>query len=116
MPRKASGLAADALAWNANTGASAVNLALILGAKRVFLLGFDMHLSNERQNWHENLLNKPDKAVYQKFIEGFGRLSKSLNKVFPGREIVNVTDNSSMNCFPKVNCKQFWDERKKVSV
>lgn len=112
LPRKAHGLGTDALAWNANTGASAVNLALILGAKRIFLLGFDMHLSNGHQNYHENLLNEPDKMVYRKFMEGFERLRKNLNRVFPGREIINVTDNSSMNCFPKIACERFWNERK----
>jgi len=112
LPRKPHGLWTNALAWNTNTGAAAINLALILGAKRVILLGFDMHLSNGRQNWHENLLNAPDKAVYKKFIEGFERLAKDLDRVFPGREIINVTDDSSLDYFPKIACDKFWNERK----
>lgn len=112
LPRKANGLATDALAWNTNTGAAAVNLALILGAKRVILLGFDMHLSNDKQNWHVNYVNAPDGKVYKKFIKGFERLSRDLNRVFPGREIINVNDDSRLNCFPKIECDKFWKERK----
>ncbi len=113
LPRKVNGLATDALAWNTSTGAVAVNLALILGAKRTILLGFDMCLSNGRQNWHENLLNQPDAKVYKKFVEGFGKLAKDLGRVFPGREIINVTDDSRLDCFPKVGCDTFWNERKR---
>jgi len=112
MPRKGKGLSVLALGWNKNTGAAAVNLALILGAQRIFLLGFDMHLSKDgRSNWHNNLVNKPNKAVYEKFIEGFTRVSIDLKKLFPGREVINVTDNSDLDVFPKIGREQFWKER-----
>lgn len=117
MPRKPKGLYADALGWNSSTGATAVNLALILGAQRVYLLGFDMHLSKDgRPNWHKNLISRPSKSVYEEFIEGFTRVSIDLKKKFSGREIINVTDNSDLDVFPKVGCKQFWEERAKVLV
>ena len=113
MPRKGKGLGATALGWNKNTGAAAVNLALILGAQRIFLLGFDMHLSKDgRSNWHNNLLGKPNKAVYEKFIEGFTKVSIDLKKLFPGREVINITDNSDLDIFPKVGCEEFWKGRK----
>lgn len=114
MRRKTRGLHVDALGWNFNTGAAAINLALILGAKRVFLLGFDMHLSRDgKNNWHEESRTKPDAGVFGKFVEGFTRLSTDLDKVFPGREVINITDDSDLNVFPKISCKQFWNERKK---
>ncbi len=112
MGREQRGLSHTALGWNNNTGAGAVNLALLLGAKKVFLLGFDMHLSkNGKPNWHNQLLDKPNKNVYLKFIKGFGRLAKDLPEKFPGSEIFNVTDDSSLNLFPKIGVKKFWDER-----
>lgn len=114
MGRHARGLSADALGWNKNTGSGAVNLALLLGAKRVFLLGFDMHLSrNGKSNWHANNLDKPNKNVYLGFIRGFERLARDLPVKFPGREITNITDNSSLNMFPKIGVKEFWSERAK---
>ena len=112
LHRKPSGLATDALAWNKNTGSQAINLALILGAKRVCLLGFDMFLSNDEANWHQNSINKPDPTVYKSFIKGLGNLAKNLDNVFPGREIVNVTDDSRLDMFPKIGCDIFWKGRK----
>jgi len=112
MPRKGSGLHEDALGWNANTGAEAINLALLLGAKRIFLLGFDMHLSKDgKSNWHRNRLDKPNENIYSKFLRGFVALSKDLPKKFPGVEIINVTDDSGLNLFPKIGIEEFWKER-----
>lgn len=38
-----------------NSGSSSINLALLLGARRVYLLGFDMKQSGDRKNnWHQN--------------------------------------------------------------
>lgn len=117
LPRAVRGLHRTALGWNENTGASAINLALILGAKRIFLLGYDMHLSNDgKPNWHNRIIEKPNEATYEKFLKGFSNLKRELPAKFPGKEIINVTDNSDLNCFPKVNCKQFWNERTKVSA
>jgi len=112
MSRRAFGLYENALGWNGNTGAAAVNLALLLGAKRIFLLGFDMHLSKDNKpNWHQNRLNKPNKNIYSKFLKGFGKLVTDLKK-FPDVEIINVTDDSSLNLFPKIGVIEFWKGRK----
>jgi len=117
MIRRGSGLYKDSLGWNGNTGATAVNLALLLGAKRIFLLGFDMHLSkNKKANWHENRLNKPNASIYDKFLRGFGKLAIDLKKKFPDVEIINITDDSSLNLFPKIGVDKFWKERKRNEI
>ena len=60
-PRKSKGLSDRAIAWNDNTGAAAVNLALLLGAKRIFLLGFDMRASERgKTNWCDESKNIRD--------------------------------------------------------
>ena len=107
MNRNGRGLQRDALGWNKNTGAGAVNLALLLGAKRVFLLGFDMHLTGGRSNWHDNNLDKPNEAVYPRFLKGFERMQKDMGK-FLGSEIFNITDDSSLDIFPKIGVNEFW--------
>ena len=113
LQRKSTGLSRSKLAWNKNTGASAVNLALILGARRVFLLGFDMHLSKDgKANWHSQLNKRSNKNVYADFLEGFMHLSIALKSSVFNCEIINVTDNSDLDLFPKVACDTFWDERK----
>lgn len=112
MPREFFGLHEDALGWNNNTGALAINLAVLLGAKRIFLLGFDMHLSRDgRPNWHDSRLEKPNASIYSKFLEGFKKLAADLKKKFPNVEVVNITDKSSLNSFPKIGVKEFWKGR-----
>ena len=108
MPR---GLHLNALGWGKNTGIGAVNLALLLGAKRVFLLGFDMHLTNGKANWHQNTLVKPDKKTYPVFIKGFAQVARDLKSKFPGREIFNITNDSSLDMFPKIGVNAFWSNR-----
>ncbi len=113
MPRKPKGLYTNALAWNDSTGATAVNLALILGAKRIFLLGFDMHVSERgRVNWHDEPKTKTGKRAFEKFLIGFTQLNVSLKKNFSGREIINVTDDSDLDLFLKISVNKFWTERK----
>ncbi len=117
MGRRQRGFHQDVLGWGKNTGLGAVNLALLLGAKKIFLLGFDMHLSKDgKPNWHNQLLDKPNKNVYPGFIKGFQRTVKDLEIKFPGKEIINITDDSDLNVFPKIGIKKFWSERVKQKV
>ena len=117
MMRIGKGLSHKALGHNLNTGSDAINLALILGAKRVFLLCFDMHLSKEgRPNWHKRTITPPNAKAYVKFIKGFESVAADLKEKFPDRQIINITDDSSLNMFPKIGCKKFWEERKKSSI
>jgi len=109
--RKGIGLHQNAVGWNKNTGAAAVNLAMLLGAKTIFLLGFDMQLSKDgKSNWHENEVSKPNPKIYDKFITGFDHVNNGLSK-FPGVEVVNITDNSRLEFFPKIGVNEFWSRR-----
>ena len=111
--RKERGLHFDALGWNGNTGASAINLALLLGAKRVFLLGFDMHLSSiGRPNWHDDIIDKPNENCYVRFLSKFKRVEVDLKKKFPNREVINISDSSGLDLFPIVGVDEFWKNRK----
>lgn len=112
MRRETKGLHNGSLGWNNNTGASAVNLAVILGAAKIHLLGFDMKLSTSgKANWHANTLMKPNADVFKGFLEGFKCVAKNMEKKYPEVEVVNVTDDSDLNEFPKIGVKEFWDSR-----
>jgi len=116
LPREQSGLHKNALGWGGNTGCAAVNLALILGAKRVVLLGFDMKLKGFKANWHPNHLNKPNPDAYQRFKRGFEAIKKDLPKVFPGSEIVNAGPDSDLNLFPEVDLEEIlWPSRNRAT-
>ena len=112
MQRESSGIHTKSLGWNFSTGACAINLAVLLGAKRIYLLGFDMQLIDGQANWHLNLLTQPNKDIFFKFIEGFTLLKKDLDKKCSDIEVINVTDHSSLDVFPKIGVEEFWKERK----
>jgi hypothetical protein len=96
----------DRLGFNGNTGSLALNLALIKGARRVFLLGFDMKLGGEEgkeANWHRVRYQQAYASVYRRFLDGFNKVKRDLLVKFPTREVYNVTDDSDLNVFPKVS-------------
>ncbi len=112
IKRETRGLHNGSLGWNGNTGASAINLALILGAAKIYLLGFDMKLSKDKKaNWHENSLNKPNADVFPEFLKKFKRVAKDLELKYPTVEVINITDDSDLNEFTKIGTKEFWSRR-----
>lgn len=99
----------DELAWNHNTGCLATNLALLLGARRVYLLGMDMACAPRPQesHWHDAAIEVPSPENYVRFADGFDSLKLALPAVYPGREVLNVTDGSSqLRCFPLCSFEQ----------
>ena len=111
MERQARGLHTNALGWNGNTGASAINLAILLGARRIYLLGFDMKLGiNDKPNWHDRQIEKPNPEVYDKFKDCFNRVVLDWKNKFPEVEIFNVCKDSDLDCFPKIDSDVFWKE------
>jgi len=101
------------LAWNQSTGAQAINLAILLGARRIILLGFDMKPEGEDNNWHSNSIHKanPDvNARHLRYIKTFlmpGLLKLKEHPLYKDLEVLNVkTDpESPLDCFPETNLK-----------
>jgi hypothetical protein len=116
MKRTPQGLHTDALGWNENTGAVAINLALLLGTKRIFLLGYDMKRIQGKANWHDDNVRpaatKPH--IYEGFARSFRYVVRDWKAKFSDREIVNVTRDSALppSAFPWVDPDVFWKERK----
>ena len=95
MLKQRVGLGRDRLGWNANTGASAINLALLFGANPIYLLGFDMQMRNGRANFHNAYHGKPNEKAYGRFLAGMKHVWADLAMVFPGRRVVNLEDGTS---------------------
>jgi hypothetical protein len=104
MTRQQYGLGAPGLgrlAWNRNTGSLGINLALLLGARRVYLLGFDMSLSARGEaNWHDERCEPARAEVYARFRAGFAFLASALPETFPGVEVVNLHASATLPMFP----------------
>lgn len=100
------------LGWNSCSGWAGLNLALHAGAKRVFLLGFDMSFDKDGEsNWHPNI-RKVNKNSYACFMRNQGRIHADLKLYFPEVEIFNCTTpgyDSKLQIFPKVRLEELLD-------
>jgi hypothetical protein len=90
------GLGKDCIHYGKNGGYQAVNLAYLLGAKTIILLGFDMMATGHWFGDHKGRLNRP--SPYHDFIAAF----KTINPDDYGLEIINCTRETALTCFPVV--------------
>lgn len=123
MKRKPRGIwtVPGTIGWNRNTGIAAVNLAIIFGAARIVLVGYDMKWGPclatgsgfceelrwvSRQaysNWHVNILEQ-GKNRHQTFIDAFTQCHKGI--MATGVDVVNATPDSALKIFPFVDFKE----------
>lgn len=96
----------DTLGWFSNTGIMGIELAMKLGSKRIYLLGFDMQLTDGIANWYSNLKDKPNSAVYDKFLRNFKGFDLQKQSYFPDIEIINLNPNSGLELYEKKD----WSE------
>lgn len=102
LTRHSRGLFKDALCFGHNSGCGAVNLALMLGARRVLLLGFDCQIpASGKSHWHNWRIQVPKADTYRRFLDGWKSVADTLPHVFPGREIINLCPSSAIPYFPK---------------
>lgn len=109
------------VAWNHNSGASAINLAYHLGAKRAVLLGFDFKNPddpNDKQtHWHNRyrpVYDSPGKLrdpYVKRFLKGFQIMSEEIKEL--DFEIINATEGSALEVFPRIPLEQICEELEK---
>lgn len=90
------GLGKDCLHTGNNSGYQAVNLAYLLGAKRICLLGYDMQATYGRSHWHgdHRKLANPMAGSYKIWREKFARLYQDL--VAEGVDVVNYSRETAL--------------------
>ncbi|OGD20330.1 MAG: hypothetical protein A2Y70_01990 [Candidatus Aminicenantes bacterium RBG_13_64_14] len=80
-----------------NSGVGALGIALAMGARPIYLLGYDMRHEGGRSHFHAGYGAKQPERVAQSFIRDFDKNFKSLN----GRGgIVNLNPRSALRTFP----------------
>lgn len=89
-----------------NSGFQAMNLAVNLGAPKIVLVGFDMNRRGGvhwygRNNW--SMANNPDESNFRRWMGAFERAAPVLKRM--GVEVLNTSQHSSLQCFPKVSLK-----------
>lgn len=86
-----------------NSGYQAINLAVLMGASRILLLGYDMGISAGRQHWHADHPIR-QRSPYQTFLQAYPTLVKPLADA--GVEIINCSRETRLSCFPRMTIDQ----------
>ena len=112
LPRRFSHCPDAVGGWD--SGSSCINLAYLLGAARIILLGFDMHdvpLDRWREgNWHETHQEPPlEGQRANKFIPAHELMAFNLAKA--GVEVINATPGSALTCYPIMPLERALMER-----
>lgn len=83
-----------------NSGYQAINLALLLGATEVVLLGFDMMAHSGKSHFFGD---HPEKfranTNYQRFLADYDRMKPEQH----GLTVLNASRVTSLECFPRVD-------------
>lgn len=96
-----------AIVTGSSSGLCAINIAWLMGARRILLLGFDMKPGNGVNNWHSRheRFRTPEKLKmvmspqqYKgRFIPEYMRAARLLED--KGVEVINCTPGSALQCF-----------------
>lgn len=102
------GLSTDSntICWNKSSGATAINLAYLLGSRKIYLLGFDMKKVDGRINYHDHY-DKPKNPNHDpcgRHLKAFPPIARDAQRF--GLGIINATPGSAIDCFPRVDLKE----------
>jgi len=114
--RKDSGMGSTnwELGWNASTGASAIGLAMLLGSERIYLLGFDMKISGNRNNFYPNPLHKANQESCKKHLKGVRNMVSSI-PVGVGIKNICTDPESPLDMFERVGVDIILPPRDKTA-
>ncbi len=101
-PYRGAGLSLDPgfLVTGWNSGFQALNLAILAGASRVLLLGFDAcHAADGRSHWHGGH-PRPSSGDYGPFLRAFSAAEGAIAEA--GVEVINCSPISRINSFPRM--------------
>ena len=92
-----------------NSGTGALCLAIALGYREIYLLGYDMKVDvkNRRTHWHEGY---PERSLAEAaketktFINDFMKLATLIRQT--SVKVVNLNPDSALDCFPKAETWQ----------
>lgn len=96
-----------------NSTYAAVNLAVQLGFKKIYLLGVDMKWGQKgnkaTSHWHDGHRRTDPESVYKKMMECFATMATPLktHKV----EVINLNPDSGLTVFPKQSPKEVFGDK-----
>lgn len=91
------------IAHGNNSGYAAINLAVKLGATKIYLLGYDMHSNKNQTHWHEGYDARHNHGIYSKMIKTFNDLAPMLKQM--NIRVFNANPDSKLDVFNKCSLK-----------
>lgn len=106
FPAHGMGLSEDpcALITGRNSGFQSVNLAVLAGAQRVLLLGFDARAGERASHWHGEHPREMPVAIYGYIKQAFTDAERALARL--GVRVLNCSPGSAINTFPKYTLEE----------
>jgi len=87
--------------WYGNTGILGIELAITLGAKRIYLLGYDNYNKDGKSHYHNYHKSEVSERALNMFQDQFTRANKVWSIDYPEVEIINLNPNSRLDMFKK---------------
>jgi hypothetical protein len=96
-------LAAAKIHAGGTSGYAALNLAVLKGARRIVLLGFDYGLIGGRHHYHDaySWHHPANDQSWHAWAKRFDRAAPVLSRM--GVEVINASPASAIECFPKMS-------------
>ena len=91
------------LGWYGNTGILGIELAITLGAKRVYLLGCDNYNEDGESHYHNYHKGEVSNRALKMFNKQYERANTIWKQDFPEVEVVNLNPKSNINSFKKMS-------------
>lgn len=89
-----------------NSGYQAINLAILLGYKKLILLGYDMQHDNGKVHWfgdHPKPLNNAPLKIFKAWIQFYDSMP-----VPEDVEIINCSRKTALTCFPRAQLEELF--------
>lgn len=80
-----------------HSGYGALQLALVLGADPIYLLGYDMKHQGKQTHFHSGYPSRQGEHTLQSFKLGLDRMAPLIRKA--GRKVINLNPYSALKCF-----------------
>lgn len=96
------------IAYGGNSGFQALNLAVVQGAKKVILLGYDYgHTALQPKHWFDNTEHRRDsrRSDYKSWIERMNTASKMIPV-----PVINASRQTALECFQRKTIEEAFNE------
>lgn len=97
-------LAGNTIAQGMNSGFQAVNLAVLMGAREIVLIGFDMSRGGQTHFFGDHPRPLANDSPYTLFLKAFDRAAPAYAAA--GVRIINASARTAMTCFPRLDLER----------